>query len=164
MQRHTNKNNWWHSNNCWINMTMAATENNTKTNNKPAIINETTLKLILQAANRWEPPLNISCLTSEVNYQQSPHFHEKNKTGKCNNQCATLKIHKLLVIKVCIIIPLHIKGSRPEWCISTIYHAWETPFWSGTLDILTNSISLFRSKNLAIQSTNKNFVYDLVIV
>ena len=21
-----------------------------------------------------------------------------------------------------------------EWCISTIYHAWDTPFWSGTLD------------------------------
>ena len=26
----------------------------------------------------------------------------------------------------------HIKGSRPEWCISTKYHAWDTPFWSGT--------------------------------
>ena len=23
----------------------------------------------------------------------------------------------------------------PELCISTIYHAWDTPFWSGTLDI-----------------------------
>ena len=29
----------------------------------------------------------------------------------------------------------NIKGSRPEWCISIIYHAWDTPFWSGTLDI-----------------------------
>ena len=31
---------------------------------------------------------------------------------------------------------VHIKGSLPEWCISTIYHAWDTPFWSGTLDIV----------------------------
>ena len=30
---------------------------------------------------------------------------------------------------------MHIEGSRPEWCISAIYHAWDTPFWSGTLDI-----------------------------
>ena len=28
---------------------------------------------------------------------------------------------------------LHFEGSRTEWCISTIYHAWDTPFWSGTL-------------------------------
>ena len=27
----------------------------------------------------------------------------------------------------------HIKGFRPEWCISSIYPAWDTPFWSGTL-------------------------------
>ena len=31
---------------------------------------------------------------------------------------------------------LHIEGSRPEWCISTIYHAWDAPFWSGTLNML----------------------------
>ena len=29
----------------------------------------------------------------------------------------------------------NIEGFRPEWCVSSIYHAWETPFWSGTLDI-----------------------------
>ena len=26
------------------------------------------------------------------------------------------------------------EGFRPEWCISAIYHAWVTPFWSGTLN------------------------------
>ena len=29
----------------------------------------------------------------------------------------------------------HIEGFRPEWCISTIYHAWDTPLWSWTLDM-----------------------------
>ena len=33
---------------------------------------------------------------------------------------------------------LHIEGSWPEWCISTIYHAWDTPLWSGTLDFSKN--------------------------
>ena len=33
-----------------------------------------------------------------------------------------------------------IKGFPPEWCISTIYHAWNTPFWSGILKILQGSI------------------------
>ena len=28
-----------------------------------------------------------------------------------------------------------IEGFQPEWCISTIYHALDKPFWSGTLDI-----------------------------
>ena len=30
---------------------------------------------------------------------------------------------------------LQMEGFQPEWCISTIYHAWDTPFWSGTLEI-----------------------------
>ena len=29
-----------------------------------------------------------------------------------------------------------IEGSLPKWCISTVYHAWYTPFWSETLDTL----------------------------
>ena len=24
---------------------------------------------------------------------------------------------------------MHIEGFQPEWCISTLYHAWDTPFW-----------------------------------
>ena len=28
------------------------------------------------------------------------------------------------------------EGFRPNWCVSTIYHAWDTPFWSGTLEII----------------------------
>ena len=29
-----------------------------------------------------------------------------------------------------------IEGSWPEWCISIIYYAWDTPFWSGTLKMM----------------------------
>ena len=32
---------------------------------------------------------------------------------------------------------LHIEGFWPEWCLSTIYHAWDTPFWLGILDMLS---------------------------
>ena len=28
----------------------------------------------------------------------------------------------------------YFEGFRPEWYISTIYHAWDAPFWSVTLD------------------------------
>ena len=27
------------------------------------------------------------------------------------------------------------EGFRPEWYISTTYHSWDTPFWSGTLNL-----------------------------
>ena len=30
---------------------------------------------------------------------------------------------------------VHIEGSRPEWCISSMIYSRDTPFWSGTLDI-----------------------------
>ena len=29
----------------------------------------------------------------------------------------------------------YIKGFQPEWCISTIYHTWDTPFWLETLNM-----------------------------
>ena len=32
---------------------------------------------------------------------------------------------------------LYIKGSRPEWCISSLISSRDTPFWSETLDICT---------------------------
>ena len=33
------------------------------------------------------------------------------------------------------IIVKNMEGFWPEWYASTIYHARDTPFWSGTLDI-----------------------------
>ena len=48
---------------------------------------------------------------------------------------------------------LDIEGSRPEWCISTIYHAWDTPLWSGTLDIAEWE---YEDKN--ISSADKHFI------
>ena len=37
----------------------------------------------------------------------------------------------------CKDIPFRLEtlGFWSGWCISTIYHAWDTPFWSGSLDI-----------------------------
>ena len=34
-----------------------------------------------------------------------------------------------------------IKGFQPEWCISTLCHAWDTSFWSGTLDMRSVNLS-----------------------
>ena len=33
-------------------------------------------------------------------------------------------------------IYIYLEGFQPEWCISTIYHAWDTPFWLGTLEYI----------------------------
>ena len=33
-------------------------------------------------------------------------------------------------------LTLYIEGSRPEWCISSMIYSRDTPFWSGTLDII----------------------------
>ena len=38
------------------------------------------------------------------------------------------------------------KGSGPEWYISTVYHAWDTPFWPGTLDLLKVTYKSFHAK------------------
>ena len=46
------------------------------------------------------------------------------------------KMAMILIFRsfVQIIFSTHnIEGFWPEWCFSTIYHAWDTPFWSWTL-------------------------------
>ena len=30
---------------------------------------------------------------------------------------------------------IHIEGFRSKWYISTVYHAWDTPVWPGTLEL-----------------------------
>ena len=52
------------------------------------------------------------------------------------------------------IVPLrmaNIEGFRPEWCISTIYHAWDTPFWLGTLNI-HSALSLSSLPTVALKA------------
>ena len=34
------------------------------------------------------------------------------------------------------VFPLYIEGSQPEWCILSMINSRDTPFWSGTLDIM----------------------------
>ena len=52
--------------------------------------------------------------------------------------CINTSVWHLVPILTCINISVwhHFEGFRPEWCISTIYHAWDTPFWLGTLDLV----------------------------
>ena len=33
----------------------------------------------------------------------------------------------------------NIEGSRPEWCISSMIYSRDTPFWSGTLNIVVDN-------------------------
>ena len=33
-------------------------------------------------------------------------------------------------------IVLHVEGSRPEWCMSSMIYSGDTPFWSETLDMV----------------------------
>ena len=37
---------------------------------------------------------------------------------------------------------VNIKGSRPEWCISSMIYSGDTPFWSETLDYVMMKCSL----------------------
>ena len=47
---------------------------------------------------------------------------------------------------------LHINGFQPEWCISTTYHASDTPFWLETLDICSKS-------GMEFQCCTKRIIY-----
>ena len=38
-----------------------------------------------------------------------------------------------------LLVLLAFKGSRPEWCISSMIYSRDTPFWLGTVDIPTFS-------------------------
>ena len=59
---------------------------------------------------------------------------------------------------------VYFEGFWPEWCISKIYHAWDTPFWSGTLDLnsmhdkskVKDAVCSLITSILKIQYYNKN--------
>ena len=52
--------------------------------------------------------------------------------------------------------PMNTNGSWPEWCISTIYHAWDTSFWPRTLKMLSPQYWQKESLNrMNIVSTTK---------
>ena len=59
----------------------------------------------------------------------------------CASVCMCVSVCLCRCVCFCVCVGMggggwvYIKGFRPEWCISTIYHAWDTPFWSGTLDM-----------------------------
>ena len=42
----------------------------------------------------------------------------------------------MVILKVCGVLVENLEGFRPEWCISTIHHASDTPFWPRTLEIV----------------------------
>ena len=48
--------------------------------------------------------------------------------------CLKQELFDIVTGSVWCCCQVHIEGSWSEWCIFTIYHAWDTPFWSGTLD------------------------------
>ena len=37
---------------------------------------------------------------------------------------------------------VHLEGSRPEWCISSMIYSKDIPFWSETLNLLEKGFSL----------------------
>ena len=40
-------------------------------------------------------------------------------------------------------VPVQLEGFWPEWCIFTIYHCRDVPFWSGTLNLLSQYTSMY---------------------
>ena len=54
--------------------------------------------------------------------------------SKVSNQNGVSLLYIMLEMWVFTVVK--ILGFQREWFISTIYHVWDTPFWSGTLEIL----------------------------
>ena len=66
------------------------------------------------------------------------HLSGNSKKIRFLNVFFVLKILWCVCVCVCVRMTVYayIEGSQPERCISIIYHAWDTPFWSGTLSML----------------------------
>ena len=43
-----------------------------------------------------------------------------------------------IALKVFARCKMHIEGSRPEWCISSMIYSRDTPVWSESLDMFKN--------------------------
>ena len=75
-----------------------------------------------------QPCLPHSLTTSPLNTHVLPSL-------TCTLYCTPYR--KIYIKEICslsnVLCGFQIKGFLSEWCISTIYHAWDTPFWPGTL-------------------------------
>ena len=58
-------------------------------------------------------------------------FFRSSSPSGCQN--TSEKANKLS--RACTLHCQDIESFWPEWCISIIYHAWDTPFWLGTLEL-----------------------------
>ena len=75
----------------------------------------------------------------------------------CNKFLATAKVGLIHYDSFCG-GGSHFEGFRPDWYISTIYYAWDTPFWSGTLDIV------YAYMIPSIINTHKTFGYFMLLL
>ena len=64
------------------------------------------------------------------------------------------------------VIRMHIEGFGPEWCISAIYHALDTPFWLGTLEhTMCNTLGAYHMQQAMcylVQRDSSPFKFDRV--
>ena len=60
-----------------------------------------------------------------------------------------------------VVIFLYFKGSRPEWCISSMIYNRDIPFWSGNLDLLCQSVGVWLGgwKRRGVP-TDRALIYD----
>ena len=59
----------------------------------------------------------------------------------CAMECMCAQTRPQFILSFERVFEGNIEGFQPEWCISTIYHALDIPFWSGTLDIVRTHVN-----------------------
>ena len=71
------------------------------------------------------------------------HYSVSTRTGQPGVSILWLGEAESWICNFYLSVAAHkIEGSWPEWYISTIYHAWDTPFWLWTLEIVCADPSL----------------------
>ena len=73
-----------------------------------------------------------TCFIEIAEYFQTFSLVDENLGAWICQSAGTPTFAKSEVASLC---GTHIKGSRPEWCISNMIYSRDTPFWTETLDI-----------------------------
>ena len=103
-----------------------------------SLLDSTTSYPLMWISVKWlSSPSLIAVVILKTVSPSSPSFPEITSGSVC--------LHTVIKVTYLTFGTTHTRSSqdvkhyfacfRPEWCISTIYHAWDTPFWLGTLDL-----------------------------
>ena len=85
----------------------------------------------------------LACVRRPVDRTQQLYYRHYKLEEEHHHRCRHQHAYNCFPCRkrssfIAVVVVLYFEGFQLEWCISTIYHCRDTPFWSETLEFYCN--------------------------